>query len=54
MNVERERTRLETLAALDEAEADIQTGRFTDYTDETLPQLADELKLEARALPRQR
>jgi putative addiction module CopG family antidote len=45
---DRERTRVETLAALDEAETDIQGGRFTDYTNETLPQLADELKREAR------
>ena len=28
------------LAALDEAEADLKAGRYTDYTDETLPKLA--------------
>ena len=46
----RERCRMELLASLDEAEADIAEGRFTDYTDEMLPQLAEELKREARAL----
>jgi putative addiction module CopG family antidote len=45
---ERERSRTELLAALDEAEADLQTGRFPDYTEETLPQLAGELKREGR------
>ena len=47
---ERERARVELLAALDEAEADLEAGRYSDYTDETLPRLADELKREARAL----
>jgi putative addiction module CopG family antidote len=47
---ERERTRLELLATLDEAEADLETGRYTDYSNETLPLLADELKREARTL----
>ena len=45
---ERERSRTELLAALDEAEADLEGGRYDDYTDETLPALADELKREAR------
>lgn len=44
-----ERARLELAAALDEAEADVEDGRYRDYTDETLPQLAEELKQEARA-----
>jgi putative addiction module CopG family antidote len=43
-----ERARLELLAALDEAEADLEAAHYTDYTDATLPQLADELKREAR------
>jgi putative addiction module CopG family antidote len=30
---EGERARLELLAALDEAEADLEAGRYTDYTD---------------------
>ena len=47
---EGERTRLELLAALDDAEADLEAGRFVDYTSEMLPIMADELKREARAL----
>ena len=49
---EKERRRLELMAALDEAEADLEAGRYTDYTSETLPQLAVELKREARMLRR--
>ncbi len=49
---EDERARLELLAALDDAEADILAGQYLDYSDETLPQLAEELKYEARALRR--
>jgi hypothetical protein len=45
---EGERARLELLAALDQAEADLEAGRYTDYTDATLPRLANELKREAR------
>ncbi len=45
-----ERSRLGMLAALDEAEADLQTGQYTDHTDESLPLLAQQLKAEARAL----
>jgi len=48
---ERDRSQTELLAALDEAEADLQTGRFTDYTDETLLQLATELKREGCPQP---
>jgi len=51
---ERERTRTEILAALDEADADLGAGRYADYTDMTLPVLADELKREARSLREQR
>jgi Arc/MetJ-type ribon-helix-helix transcriptional regulator len=43
-----ERARVELLAAFDESEGDLEAGRYADYTDETLPQLADELKREAR------
>ena len=46
----RERNRAELIAALDEAESDLAAGRYTDHTDETLPQLADDLKREGRAL----
>jgi len=45
---EGERARLELLAALDEAEADLEAGRYSDYTDATLPMLTDELKREGR------
>jgi putative addiction module CopG family antidote len=45
---EGERARFELLASLDESEADLKAGHFTDYTDATLPSLAEELKLEAR------
>ena len=45
---ERERARVELLATLDAAEADLDAGRYTDYTDATLPRLGDELKREAR------
>jgi putative addiction module CopG family antidote len=43
-----ERARVELPAAFDEAESDLQAGRYADYMDETLPGLADELKREAR------
>jgi Arc/MetJ-type ribon-helix-helix transcriptional regulator len=45
---QRERSRIELLASLDEAEADLAEGRFTDWTNDTLPQLFEELKREAR------
>ncbi len=47
---ERERLRLELLAVLDEAEADLQSGQFTDYTGSTLQRLSGELKREARMM----
>ena len=47
---ERERARVEVRAALDEAEADLEAGHYAGYTNETLPQLAGELKHEAKAL----
>ena len=46
---ERERSRAEIRAAFDEAEADLASGRYRDYSDETLPGLAEEIKREARA-----
>ena len=51
---ENERTRMELMAALDQAEADLEAGQYAEYTVETLPKLADELKREARALRKQR
>jgi Arc/MetJ-type ribon-helix-helix transcriptional regulator len=47
---ERERRLLELNAALDEADADLEAGRYTDYTSESLPQMSAELKCEARKL----
>jgi putative addiction module CopG family antidote len=47
---QKERARLELTAALDEAEAELASGQFRDYTIQTLPTLAEELKREARAL----
>ena len=47
---EGERARFELLAALDEAEADLKAGRYVDYSNATLPTLAEELKREAREL----
>lgn len=46
---QRERNRMEILAALDAAEADVQAGRFVTYTDESLPELAEEIKREGHA-----
>lgn len=47
---DRERKRIEILGALEEAEADLKTGQYSDYTHDTLPLLAKQLKDEARAL----
>jgi Arc/MetJ-type ribon-helix-helix transcriptional regulator len=49
---ERERRRVEILASLDAAEADIKAGRFVEYGDDSLPQMAKDLKHEARQLRR--
>jgi Arc/MetJ-type ribon-helix-helix transcriptional regulator len=45
----RERGRIEILSALDEAESDLQTGNFSDCSDESLPRLGEELKSDARS-----
>ena len=45
-----ERSRLTLLAAFDEAEDDLEAGRFSDYASDTLPVLAGELIEEARTL----
>lgn len=47
---ERERRRVEILAALDASEVDIESGCFSDYSDPSLIRLADELKREARVV----
>ena len=46
---ESERSRLRLLTAFNEAEADVESGDFTDYTDENHSTLASQLKREARA-----
>jgi len=48
----RERSRLEILSALDEAEADLLAGNFSDYSEEALSRLGEELKREGRASPK--
>ncbi len=40
----------EVRAAVDESDEDFANGRYTEYTDETTPQLLAELKQEARAV----
>jgi Arc/MetJ-type ribon-helix-helix transcriptional regulator len=47
---ENERNRLEILSALEESEADMESGDFAEYTSETTPQLLAELKAEGRAM----
>ena len=44
----RERSRMEIIAALEAAEAEIDRGDCTYYTRDELPRLAEELKQEAR------
>jgi len=44
-----ERNRAELLAALDEAESDLESGDYSEHTNATLPQLATELTREVRA-----
>ncbi len=43
-----ERNRAELLAALDETESDLESGEYTEHTNATIPQLATDLKREAR------
>ena len=45
-----ERARAEVLLAIDDAEADLKAGHYADYTNETLAQLAAELKREGRSM----
>jgi Arc/MetJ-type ribon-helix-helix transcriptional regulator len=47
--VERERTRLEILAALEAAELDIKAGRYIEVTEESMNQLAEDVKQRGRA-----
>ena len=50
---DRERSRIEILAALDESEADLLARRYADYTAESSFQLAEDLKLQAKARRRE-
>ena len=50
----RERRRLELVELLKEGEANFAAGRFTTYTDKTLPQLFEEVKREGRAQRRRK
>ena len=47
---EHERKRVEILEAINESESGIAAGRYSEYANATLPQLAEELKREVRAL----
>ena len=48
-----ERSRAELMAALDEADADLEAGRYANHSGQTLHELASELKREARSLRQQ-
>jgi Arc/MetJ-type ribon-helix-helix transcriptional regulator len=47
---ERERQRIDLTTDIGRAEMDLKSGCYQDYTDDTLPILADELKREAREM----
>jgi Arc/MetJ-type ribon-helix-helix transcriptional regulator len=47
---ERERQRIDLTTDIGRAELDLKSGYYTDYTDDTLPLLAEELKREARQM----
>ena len=47
---EHERKLEELRAAIDESDADYAAGRYTEWTDETLPELFEQIKREGRAL----
>lgn len=46
--VERQRNLMDLLNALDEAECDFANGRFTEYDDQGLLDLAEQIKREGR------
>ncbi len=48
---DRERARVELRLAFGQAEADLREGRYEEYTNETLADLAKSLKSEMRSLP---
>jgi Arc/MetJ-type ribon-helix-helix transcriptional regulator len=47
---ERERQRIDLTTGIGRAETELKSGCFRDYTDDTLPLLAEELKREAREM----
>jgi Arc/MetJ-type ribon-helix-helix transcriptional regulator len=47
---ERERQRIDLTSDIGRAETELTSGGYSDYTDETLPLLAEELKREAREM----
>ncbi|HLG98333.1 MAG TPA: type II toxin-antitoxin system ParD family antitoxin [Bryobacteraceae bacterium] len=47
---ERERERIDLTTDIGRAEADLKSGSYQDYTDDTLAFLAEELKREAREM----
>ena len=47
---ERERQRIDLTTEIGRAETELQSGWYSDYTDDTLSHLAEELKREAREL----
>jgi len=49
-----ERQRAHLLAMMDAADSDLTAGRFSDYSESTLSQLATEIKREGRSLHEER
>jgi putative addiction module CopG family antidote len=47
---EHERRRIDLTTDIGRAETELKSGSYTDYTDDTLPLLAEELKREAREM----
>jgi len=47
---ERERQRIDLTTDIGRAETELKSGWYSDYTDDTLPLLAEELKSEARQM----
>ena len=47
---ERERQRIDLTTGIGRAETELKSGSYSDYTDDTLPLLAEELKGEAREM----
>jgi hypothetical protein len=53
MDAAKKKQKIEELRAMvDQGIADLESGEFTDYTDETLPQMIDDIRREARSMAR--